>query len=99
MSPDPIPAILADTLYIEPFAGMAGDMLLAALLDLKDPRFTLDDLRELANALVPGEAVLEAETAWRGSLSGLCLSVRTPESVRSPHRAYRDLERMISASP
>jgi pyridinium-3,5-bisthiocarboxylic acid mononucleotide nickel chelatase len=89
----------ADTLFLEPFAGMAGDMLLAALLDLKDPRFTLDDLRELANALVPGEAVIEAETAWRQSLSGLCLTVRTPESARSPHRGYRDLERRISAAP
>jgi len=87
------------TLFIEPFAGMAGDMLLAALLDLKDPRFSIDDLRWLANALVPGEAVIEAETAWRGSLSGLCLTVRTPESERSPHRYYGDLERLVAGAP
>ena len=36
-----------DTLYIEPFSGMAGDMFLAALLALEDPRFSLRDLEEL----------------------------------------------------
>ncbi len=88
-----------DTLFIEPFSGMAGDMLLAALLDLKDPRFTLEDLRKLADALVPGEAVITTETAWRGSLSGVLLDVRTPESVQPPHRGFRDLERKIAAAP
>lgn len=89
----------ADTLYIEPFSGMAGDMLLAALLDLKDPRFTLDDLRGFANAMVPGEVTLETEVAWRGSLSGLLLNVRTPESEHPPHRHLSDCAAILERSP
>ncbi len=82
-------------LYVEPFAGMAGDMFLAALLDLRDPRFTLDDLRALARRLVPGEARIETETAWRGNLSGQKLTVETPESAHPPHRGYRDIETIV----
>ncbi len=92
-------AALMRTLYLEPFAGMAGDMLLAALLDLGDPRFGLEDLRRLADALVPGECTLELSTAWRGNLSGKHLDVKTPESARPPHRTYADLERMVRQSP
>jgi uncharacterized protein (TIGR00299 family) protein len=85
-------------LFLEPFGGMAGDMLLAALLDLKDPRFTLADLQALANELVPGEAVLTVESAWRGSLSGAKLDVRTSESGTTPHRRFADLAQLIGRS-
>jgi uncharacterized protein (TIGR00299 family) protein len=91
-------AAKSDTLLIEPFGGLAGDMFLAALLDLKDPRFTLEELRAMARELVPGEASFEAETVWRGSLSGLCLSVRTEESDSTPHRGYRDLAALLEHS-
>ena len=84
-----------DTLFLEPFGGMAGDMLLAALLDLGDARFTLDGLRELAQRLVPGEATVEVERVWRGSLGGLQVTIRTPESETLPHRHYADLEALI----
>jgi pyridinium-3,5-bisthiocarboxylic acid mononucleotide nickel chelatase len=87
------------TLYIEPFSGLAGDMLLAALLDLGDPRFTLDDLRSLARSLVPGECAIDLEKAWRGNLSGQLLRVRTNESEQAPHRTYADIERLVKASP
>ncbi|MCY2960625.1 MAG: nickel pincer cofactor biosynthesis protein LarC [Planctomycetota bacterium] len=82
-------------LYVEPFAGMAGDMFLAALLDLGDPRFTLADLRALAARLVPGEARVDVETAWRGNLSGQKLTVETPESAHPPHRGYKDIEKIV----
>lgn len=88
----------ADTLLIEPFGGLAGDMLLAALLDLRDPRLGLEDLRALARELVPGEASLDVETVWRGSLSGLQLTVRTAESNALPHRGYRDLAQILERS-
>lgn len=88
----------ADTLLIEPFGGLAGDMLLAAILDLRDPRFGLDELRALARELVPGEASLEAQTVWRGSLSGLLLTVRTPETAVLPHRGHRDLVALLERS-
>jgi len=87
------------TLYLEPYSGMAGDMLLAALLDLRDPRFELADLEELAHALVPGECTIAVETAWRGNLSGKLLSVRTPDSGKLPHRGYEDLARIVDGSP
>lgn len=95
----PATAASTSTLFIEPFAGMAGDMLLAALLDLKDPRFTLADLRALADALVPGEAQLATEVVWRGSLSGQMLSVATPESERAPHRHFSDCAELIDRAP
>jgi len=87
------------TLYLEPHSGMAGDMLLAALLDLGDPRFVLADLEELAHALVPGECTLGLETVWRGNLSGKLLSVRTAESSALPHRDYEALARIVDGSP
>jgi pyridinium-3,5-bisthiocarboxylic acid mononucleotide nickel chelatase len=85
-------------LYIEPFSGMAGDMFLAALIDLGDPRFGLHDLRTLADMLVPGECRIEIENVWRGNLSGRMLSVHTPESDKAPHRAYADIEKIVRAS-
>jgi hypothetical protein len=85
-------------LLVEPFAGMAGDMFLAALLDLGDPRFTLEDLRALAERLVPGEARLTLATAWRGNLSGKLLTVETPESARPPHRRMADVERLLGGA-
>jgi uncharacterized protein (TIGR00299 family) protein len=85
-------------LYIEPFSGLAGDMFLAALIDLGDPRFTLDDLRALATLLVPGEARIEIESVWRQNLSGRMLSVHTPESEHAPHRGYADIERLVRAA-
>lgn len=86
-------------LWLEPFGGLAGDMLLAGLLDLEDARFTLQDLRDLAEALVPGEAELTMSTAWRGSLSGTHLSVVTPETEAPPHRHLSDLAEIIEGSP
>lgn len=86
------------TLWIEPFGGLAGDMLLGALLDLGDPRFTLEHLERLAEELVPGEARLRAEEVWRGSMRGTLLTVLTPESGSSPHRRLADLEQLLGES-
>lgn len=87
------------TLLVEPFGGMAGDMFLAALLDLGDSRFVLEDLQRFAAAVVPGEATLAAERVWRRSLSGMHLDVRTPESSHPPHRGLKELSAMIAAAP
>ena len=87
------------TLYIEPFSGLAGDMLLAALLDLGDERFQLAHLEALAKALVPGECALALTTAWRGNLSGKLLDVRTPESASPPHRHLSDLLALLDRAP
>lgn len=83
------------TLLIEPFGGMAGDMFLAALLDLGDPRFTLEHLRELAEALIPGEASLLCSRVHRGAFEGSLLEVSTHESEDPPHRHLADLEALV----
>jgi uncharacterized protein (TIGR00299 family) protein len=89
----------ATELFLEPFGGLAGDMLLASLLDLGDDRFQLVHLQELAEALVPGEAQLSSTTAWRGSLSGTHLDVLTPETKAPPHRHLSDLADILETSP
>jgi uncharacterized protein (TIGR00299 family) protein len=78
---------------------MAGDMFLAALLALEDPRFRLADLEQLAEALLPGQVRFSTEVAWRGSLSGLMLTVSTPESENPPHRGLADCLELIARSP
>lgn len=78
-------------LLLEPFGGLAGDMLLAALLDLGDARFGLTDLRRLATTLVPGEARLEVTRVQRGGFAATHLSVHTAESHHPPHRHLSDL--------
>jgi hypothetical protein len=81
-------------LLLEPFGGLAGDMLLAALLDLRDPRFDLAGLRALASRLVGDEARLEATETTRGWLRATHLAVHTPETAPrdgGPHRHLSDL--------
>jgi len=77
---------------------MAGDMFLAALLDLGDARFTLPELQRAVETLVPGGCRLELTTAWRGNLSGKHLDVKTSESGTQPHRGYADLKKLVEAS-
>jgi len=74
-------------------------MFLAALFDLEDPRFTLADLRELGQELVPGECSLALERVRRGSISGQLLTVHTEETEHPPHRHLADLEAIVAASP
>ena len=88
-----------EVLYIEPFSGLAGDMFLAALLALEDPRFTRRDLEDFAQALLPGVVRFTTEVVWRGSLSGLMLTISTPESELQPHRGLSDCLELIARSP
>ena len=90
---------MARALYLEPFGGLAGDMLLAALLDLGRPELTLELLSELAEHLVPGEAVLRLESVRRRGLRASWLDVRTPESRHAPHRHLADLEELLARVP
>jgi len=83
------------TLLLEPFGGMAGDMFLAALLDLGHPAFSRADLEELAAALVPDECELELTATRRGGLAASHLAVRTPESADPPHRHLADLVHLL----
>lgn len=84
-------------LLIEPFGGLAGDMFLAALLDLGDERFDLAQLQRLATELVPEGCQLELARTQRASISALSLLVQTPESAHPPHRHLSDLLEMLDA--
>ncbi len=86
-------------LYVDPFGGMAGDMLLAALLDLGDERFQLADVRALGDALVPGEWSAESNEVLRGGLRGLHLAVETAETAHAPHRHLSDLLALLERAP
>jgi len=79
------------TLLIQPFGGLAGDMFLAALLDLGDPRFDLERLTAFCEGLVPGEFQLRAERTMRRSIAATHLDVVTSESEHPPHRHLSDL--------
>jgi uncharacterized protein (TIGR00299 family) protein len=68
-------------LYVEPFGGMAGDMFLAACLDLGDPRFDLAKLRAFCRAFLGAAVSLEGRTVQRGALRATHLSVATIESA------------------
>ncbi len=87
------------TLYVEPFGGIAGDMFLAALLDLGDPGLRFEDLAEFARALVPGECRLKRSRAERGSITAELLEVRTDESDHPPHRHLSDLLAIVERAP
>jgi uncharacterized protein (TIGR00299 family) protein len=71
------------TLLIEPFGGMAGDMFLAACLDLEDPRFDLERLRAFCRVLLGERVSLSTRTVQRGALRATHLSVATPESAQA----------------
>jgi len=86
-------------LLIEPSGGMAGDMFLAALLDLEHEGFTLGELERLARTLVPEKLRLELATAERGGFRVRVLAVETLESADPPHRHLAELLGMVEASP
>jgi hypothetical protein len=86
------------TLHVDPFGGMAGDMFLAALLDLRDEAFRLEDLRRFAESVVPGECTLEAHEVRRGAFRGLWLDVRTSERADPPERHLDELVELLGRS-
>ncbi len=86
------------TLLIEPFGGLAGDMFLAALLDLGRDAFHEGELRALAEALVPDEFELTVGETERASIRAKRVDVRTPESADPPHRHLSDLVERLAAA-
>ena len=85
-------------LLIEPCGGLAGDMFLAALLDLEHPSFTLAELERLAHALVPS-ARLELRVRERGGFRVRVLTLETEESAEPPERHLAELLALIEVSP
>ena len=80
-------------LVIDCPTGLAGDMLLSALLDLGVPELVIHEpLQALGLAKAYG---LNIEESQSGGLRGLRLTVRN-EDPSPPHRRWSDLRRLIS---
>ena len=83
------------TLALEPIGGVAGDMLIAALLHLGAPRSALDEgLRALQ---LPGLAVEVREVEIAG-VRALHVQVRAPDEAH-PHRPYSVVRQLIERAP
>jgi uncharacterized protein (TIGR00299 family) protein len=81
------------TLVLDPVGGIAGDMLIAALLHLGAPRAALDEgLRKLA--LGAGLQLSEVETS---GIRALHLDVRAPREPHA-HRPWRVVRDLIAAA-
>lgn len=82
-------------LYIDCFAGISGDMMLGALLDLGVP---LDHLRdELGKLSLPcSDYALSAEKTGRKGIAATQARVKAAD--HQPHRHYSDIARMIGES-
>jgi len=81
-------------LVLEPVGGIAGDMLVAALLQLGAQRAALDEgLRALA---LPGVS-LETRDVEVSGIRALHVQVRAPEE-RHPHRPWREIRDLLSRS-
>lgn len=84
------------SLFVDCPTGLAGDMLLAACLDLGVPEAVVhESLRQLGFAQAYR---LKAEEASSGGLRGVRLVVESTEA-EPPHRHWRELRERIKAAP
>jgi len=79
-------------LYLEPVGGIAGDMFLAAGVDLGLSPEAI--AQALSGLKVPGWK-LAVSRAVRHAISGTHLDVLVDEREVHPHRAYTDIQRLI----
>ncbi len=82
-------------LYLEPVGGIAGDMFLAAALDLG---VSLEAIEAQLRTLGVRGWHIKRSTAERHSISGTHVDVMTDEAVEHAHRGYKDIEHLISHS-
>lgn len=82
-------------LYLEPVGGIAGDMFLAAAVDLGVSPEAI--AQALSGLKVPGWK-LAVSRAVRHAISGTHLDVVVDEPEVHPHRAYTDIRQLIEAA-
>ena len=81
--------------WIDATAGIAGDMLLGALLD---SGAALESVRAAVGAVVPGEVSIDARTTRRAGLRAVRAEV-TSATERHPHRAWSDIRALLERAP
>lgn len=86
----------SDSLHIDCPTGLAGDMLLAALLDLEVPRQVVE--QPLAALGLSGRYRLDVEESRSGGLRGKRVSV-TDLDQSPPHRHWSAIRRLIADAP
>jgi pyridinium-3,5-bisthiocarboxylic acid mononucleotide nickel chelatase len=81
-------------LWVDATAGIAGDMLLGALIDAGAE---LDGVEAAVSALVPGEVSLRTSTVHRAGLRALKLDVES-RAEDHPHRSWARIRAMLEAA-
>ncbi|OPC77241.1 TIGR00299 family protein [Embleya scabrispora] len=81
--------------WVDASAGIAGDMLLAALVDAGA---ALDAVRAAVEAVVPGEVRLERTQVTRAGMRATRIEV-TPSAHDHAHRTWREVRRLIEQAP
>jgi pyridinium-3,5-bisthiocarboxylic acid mononucleotide nickel chelatase len=77
--------------WVDATAGVAGDMLLGALVDAGAPLATL---QAAVDAVAPGSARLTAATVQRAGLRATKVDVR-PARPDQPYRSWRDIQALL----
>jgi len=81
--------------YFDASAGLSGDMILAALLDLGAPRALFQE--KMAELRLPVD--IRIKETKRASLRGLKVEVKLKKGKKSGPRPWRDVETLIQKSP
>jgi len=81
-------------LWVDATAGIAGDMLLGALIDAGAP---LDGVESAVSALVPGEVALRTSTVHRAGLRALKVDVES-RADDHPHRSWAHIRAMLETA-
>jgi pyridinium-3,5-bisthiocarboxylic acid mononucleotide nickel chelatase len=81
--------------WVDATAGVAGDMLLGALLDAGA---ALAAVQDAVAAVVPGEVAVHARVVQRAGLRAMRAEVAST-AREHPHRAWPDLRALLTAAP